>query len=44
MTIHISFVFVQWKCCDVHVKEFDEFLEIPPCAKGWHDANPQDAA
>nr|XP_024394893.1 cysteine and histidine-rich domain-containing protein RAR1-like [Physcomitrium patens] len=33
-----------WKCCDVHVKEFDEFLEIPPCAKGWHDANPQDAA
>ncbi|KAG0556904.1 hypothetical protein KC19_11G087600 [Ceratodon purpureus] len=33
-----------WKCCDVHVKEFDEFLEIPPCTKGWHDANPEDAA
>ncbi|XP_049932659.1 cysteine and histidine-rich domain-containing protein RAR1 isoform X2 [Nymphaea colorata] len=29
-----------WKCCDVHVKEFDEFMEIPPCAKGWHNANP----
>ncbi|CAH1438923.1 unnamed protein product [Lactuca virosa] len=27
-----------WKCCDVHVKEFDEFMGIPPCAKGWHDA------
>ncbi|KAL3688470.1 hypothetical protein R1sor_014779 [Riccia sorocarpa] len=26
-----------WKCCDVHVKEFDEFLEIPPCTKGWHN-------
>ncbi|KAI5060285.1 hypothetical protein GOP47_0024705 [Adiantum capillus-veneris] len=25
-----------WACCNVHVKEFDEFLEIPPCAKGWH--------
>jgi disease resistance protein len=33
-----------WKCCDVHVTEFDEFLEIPPCTKGWHDANPEDAA
>ncbi|KAL2630542.1 hypothetical protein R1flu_015228 [Riccia fluitans] len=29
-----------WKCCDVHVKEFDEFLDIPPCTKGWHNANP----
>ncbi|KAH9312137.1 hypothetical protein KI387_027172, partial [Taxus chinensis] len=28
-----------WQCCDVHVKEFDEFLSIPPCAKGWHNAN-----
>ncbi|GJN21224.1 hypothetical protein PR202_gb08685 [Eleusine coracana subsp. coracana] len=28
-----------WKCCDVHVKEFDEFMEIPPCAKGWHNAD-----
>ncbi|KAL4575914.1 hypothetical protein LXL04_012001 [Taraxacum kok-saghyz] len=27
-----------WKCCDIHVKEFDEFMGIPPCAKGWHDA------
>ncbi|RXH94943.1 hypothetical protein DVH24_024627 [Malus domestica] len=22
-----------WKCCDVHVKEFDEFMSIPPCTK-----------
>lgn len=29
-----------WKCCDIHVKEFDEFMEIPPCAKGWHNADP----
>ncbi|GJM85172.1 hypothetical protein PR202_ga01600 [Eleusine coracana subsp. coracana] len=28
-----------WKCCDVHVKEFDEFMEIPPCSKGWHNAD-----
>ncbi|XBI57872.1 cysteine and histidine-rich domain-containing protein RAR1 [Aegilops tauschii subsp. strangulata] len=28
-----------WKCCDVHVKEFDEFMEIPPCTKGWHNAD-----
>ncbi|KAJ4706159.1 cysteine and histidine-rich domain-containing protein RAR1 [Melia azedarach] len=29
-----------WKCCDIYVKEFDEFMSIPPCTKGWHDANP----
>ncbi|MCL7027439.1 hypothetical protein MKW94_030338 [Papaver nudicaule] len=29
-----------WKCCDVHVKEFDEFMEIPPCTKGWHSSDP----
>ncbi|XP_044507011.1 cysteine and histidine-rich domain-containing protein RAR1-like isoform X1 [Mangifera indica] len=29
-----------WKCCDIHVKEFDEFREVPPCTKGWHNANP----
>ncbi|KAL6530182.1 hypothetical protein OROHE_014535 [Orobanche hederae] len=29
-----------WKCCDVHVKEFDEFMSIPPCTKGWHSADP----
>ncbi|KAG0494175.1 hypothetical protein HPP92_005169 [Vanilla planifolia] len=28
-----------WKCCNVHVKEFDEFMDIPPCTKGWHNAN-----
>lgn len=28
-----------WKCCDVHVKEFDEFMEIPPCTHGWHTAD-----
>ncbi|XP_022867705.1 cysteine and histidine-rich domain-containing protein RAR1-like [Olea europaea var. sylvestris] len=29
-----------WKCCDVHVKEFEEFMNIPPCTKGWHNADP----
>ncbi|XAR71781.1 hypothetical protein NMG60_11018193 [Bertholletia excelsa] len=29
-----------WKCCDMHVKEFDEFMNIPPCTKGWHNADP----
>ncbi|XP_059629435.1 cysteine and histidine-rich domain-containing protein RAR1 isoform X2 [Cornus florida] len=29
-----------WKCCDIHVKEFDEFMSIPPCMKGWHNADP----
>ncbi|GMH18333.1 hypothetical protein Nepgr_020174 [Nepenthes gracilis] len=29
-----------WKCCDVHVKDFDEFMSIPPCTKGWHKADP----
>ncbi|KAJ8752876.1 hypothetical protein K2173_008611 [Erythroxylum novogranatense] len=29
-----------WKCCDIHVKEFDEFMAIPPCSKGWHNADP----
>ncbi|KAL3521465.1 hypothetical protein ACH5RR_019614 [Cinchona calisaya] len=28
-----------WKCCDVHVKEFDEFMAIPPCTQGWHNAD-----
>ncbi|PON59987.1 CHORD domain containing protein [Trema orientale] len=28
-----------WKCCDIHVKEFDEFMAIPPCTKGWHNAD-----
>eukprot|EP00735_Rhodelphis_limneticus_P015500 TRINITY_DN9779_c0_g1::TRINITY_DN9779_c0_g1_i1::g.4813::m.4813 TRINITY_DN9779_c0_g1::TRINITY_DN9779_c0_g1_i1::g.4813 ORF type:complete len:247 (+),score=8.60,sp/Q9SE33/RAR1_ARATH/44.58/3e-57,sp/Q9SE33/RAR1_ARATH/41.94/2e-11,CHORD/PF04968.7/1.7e-27,CHORD/PF04968.7/1e-26 TRINITY_DN9779_c0_g1_i1:49-789(+) len=26
-----------WACCDVFVKDFDEFLEIPPCSVGRHD-------
>ncbi|XP_027938192.1 cysteine and histidine-rich domain-containing protein RAR1 [Vigna unguiculata] len=30
-----------WKCCDIHVKEFDEFMNIPPCTKGWHSADPE---
>ncbi|KAJ0972730.1 hypothetical protein J5N97_020689 [Dioscorea zingiberensis] len=29
-----------WKCCNIHVKEFDEFMNIPPCTKGWHNADP----
>ncbi|KAI3793071.1 hypothetical protein L1987_35684 [Smallanthus sonchifolius] len=28
-----------WKCCDIHVKEFDEFMAILPCTKGWHNAD-----
>ncbi|KAL0730889.1 hypothetical protein Bca4012_026983 [Brassica carinata] len=32
-----------WKCCDVHVKEFDEFMEIPPCTKGWHSSSADQA-
>ncbi|KAL0646096.1 LOW QUALITY PROTEIN: hypothetical protein Bca4012_044387 [Brassica carinata] len=32
-----------WKCCDVHVKEFDEFMEIPPCSKGWHSSSADQA-
>lgn len=34
-------IILQWKCCDIHVKEFDEFMSIPPCAKGWHNADPE---
>ncbi|KAF8380403.1 hypothetical protein HHK36_027889 [Tetracentron sinense] len=29
-----------WKCCNIHVTEFDDFMNIPPCTKGWHNANP----
>eukprot|EP00850_Spirogloea_muscicola_P017705 SM000155S01634 [mRNA] locus=s155:5728:7759:+ [translate_table: standard] len=29
-----------WSCCGVTVKDFDEFLGIPPCASGWHSAMP----
>eukprot|EP00850_Spirogloea_muscicola_P013363 SM000090S24325 [mRNA] locus=s90:281414:283084:- [translate_table: standard] len=29
-----------WSCCRVTVKDFDEFLSIPPCARGWHSAMP----
>lgn len=29
-----------WKCCDIHVKEFDEFMSIRPCSRGWHNADP----
>jgi hypothetical protein len=25
------------------VKEFDEFMEIPPCTKGWHSSSPDPA-
>ncbi|EXC20885.1 K(+) efflux antiporter 5 [Morus notabilis] len=28
-----------WKCCDIHVTEFDEFMATPPCTKGWHNAD-----
>ncbi|KAE8698196.1 Cysteine and histidine-rich domain-containing protein RAR1 [Hibiscus syriacus] len=29
-----------WKCCDIYVQEFDEFMTIPPCNNGWHNADP----
>ena len=29
---------LQWSCCDIHVKEFDEFMAIPPCTVGWHSS------
>ncbi|KMZ69900.1 Cysteine and histidine-rich domain-containing protein [Zostera marina] len=28
-----------WKCCEVYVNEFSEFLDIPPCTKGWHNSD-----
>jgi len=28
-----------WKCCTVYANTFDEFLNIPPCTWGRHDAN-----
>ena len=32
---------LQWKCCSVYVHDFDEFMAIPPCAKGWHSDEPR---
>ncbi|KAE8651755.1 cysteine and histidine-rich domain-containing protein RAR1 isoform X2 [Cucumis sativus] len=29
-----------WQCCNIHVKEFDEFMDIAPCSRGWHNAGP----
>ncbi|XP_015883081.4 cysteine and histidine-rich domain-containing protein RAR1-like [Ziziphus jujuba] len=29
----------RWNCCNIHVKEFDEFMSIPPCTEGWHNAD-----
>ena len=29
-----------WACCDVHVYDFDEFMRVPPCARGRHRAHP----
>ena len=28
-----------WSCCGTLVYDFDDFLKIPPCARGRHDAN-----
>eukprot|EP00899_Mesostigma_viride_P009300 jgi/Mesvir1/18371/Mv14257-RA.1 len=28
-----------WGCCNVHVYDFDEFMSIPPCTRGRHNAN-----
>lgn len=40
VTMILFFLILQWQCCDVHVKEFDEFMSIRPCTKGWHNADP----
>lgn len=29
-----------WSCCDVHVYDFDEFMNVPPCTRGRHCADP----
>lgn len=29
-----------WSCCDKICYDFDEFMRIPPCTRGRHDANP----
>ena len=29
-----------WSCCDRMCYDFDEFMRIPPCTRGRHDANP----
>uniref|UniRef100_A0A7N0VAM2 CHORD domain-containing protein n=1 Tax=Kalanchoe fedtschenkoi TaxID=63787 RepID=A0A7N0VAM2_KALFE len=31
---------MRWKCRDLLVKEYDEFVSIPPCARRWHSADP----
>jgi len=28
-----------WSCCGTLVYDFDDFLKLPPCARGRHDAN-----
>ncbi|XP_065017714.1 uncharacterized protein LOC103974385 [Musa acuminata AAA Group] len=35
----VFFSLMQWNCCDIHVKEFDEFLSVPPFTTGWHNAD-----
>jgi disease resistance protein len=30
-----------WRCCDRHAWDFDEFMRIPPCARGRHDPDPK---
>ena len=29
-------------CCNKIVYDFDEFMNIPPCTRGKHNANPED--
>jgi len=33
-----------WSCCNKICYDFDEFMNIPPCAKGRHNANPEEHA
>ena len=41
LLILILFMFdLKWQCCNIHVKEFDEFMDIAPCSRGWHNAGP----
>ena len=31
-----------WSCCNKICYDFDEFMNIPPCTRGRHNANPEE--
>lgn len=33
-----------WSCCNKVCYDFDEFMNIPPCTRGRHNANPEEQA